>query len=153
MDTFDISKIYSFLEPEKIPVKGNEHRITKVAFDVVRLDTDKEYLWQVQADDDGNEFLVRTYELPQENLSVKADWDVISDGKKANLTISYKGVPIYRMIAAQFGATKEKDVKLLQTLMQEKLNDSSFVARFLQILPESKRAAIYNTFPKLAFLK
>jgi hypothetical protein len=116
-----------------------------------RLDDDKENLWQVQADDDGNEFLVRTYELPKEDaLQATSEWHVQTDGKKASLTVAYRGMPIHRLVAAEYGAHTPDDVKLLCDLVQAKLTNDDFAGRMLASLPELKRAALLETFPKLA---
>jgi hypothetical protein len=146
----DCSYLRTIVAPDRIPLRGNEHRITRVAFDLFKFDEDKEHLWQIQADDDGNEFLVRTYELPKEDIQVKSDWNVVEDGKKASLTIAYKGMPIHRLVTADYGAATPGDVGLLRDLFQAKLADDAFAGRFLMSLPESKRAALVAAFPKIA---
>jgi hypothetical protein len=116
-----------------------------------RLDDDKENLWQVQADDDGNEFLVRTYELPKDDgIQTTSEWHVQEDSRKASLTVAYRGMPIHRLVAAEYGAYTSDDVKLLRDLVQTKLADTDFAGRMLASMPEPKRAALLETFPKLA---
>lgn len=149
----DFSHLRAVVAPERIPLQGNEHRITRIAFDLVKLDEDRESLWQVQADDDGNEFLIRTYEIPQEDtLQTKSDWNVVSDSKKANLTISYQGIPVHRLIASEYGARTEEDVTLLCDLVKTKLSEDDFTKRMLATIPESKRTALAASFPKIASL-
>lgn len=150
----DFAQLRAVVAPDRIPLSGNEHRITRIAFDLFRLDNDKENLWQVQADDDGNEFLVRTYELPKEDaLQAKSEWSVAEDGKKASLTVSYRGMPIHRLMAADYGACTPEDVGLLRDLVQAKLADDGFASRMLATLPEPKRAALAAAFPKLAIAR
>lgn len=150
----DFASLRAVVAPDRIPLRGNEHRITRVAFDLFKLDNDKENLWQVQADDDGNEFLVRTYELPKdESIQATSDWDVVLDSRKASLTVSYRGMPIHRLVAADFGAQGQDDAALLRDLVQAKLSDGEFAARMLATLPEPKRAALQEMFPKLAVAK
>lgn len=147
----DFSRLRAAVDPDAIPLRGNEHRITRVAFDLFKLDEDKENLWQVQADDDGNEFLVRTYELPKDDsLQIKSEWSVLEDGKKASLTVAYRGMPIHRLVASDYGAHTQDEVRLLRDLVQAKLADNDFASRMLATLPESKRAALEVIFPKLA---
>jgi len=152
MGAFDLdySHLRAVVAPDRIPLRGNEHRLARVAFDLFKLDEDKEHLWQVQADDDGNEFLVRTYELPKEELQAKSDWSVVEDGKKASLTVAYRGMPVHRVVAAKYGAHTPEDVGLLRDLLQAKLTDDEFAARFLMSMPQSKRAALAALFPKFA---
>jgi hypothetical protein len=147
----DFASLCAAIAPERIPLRGNEHRIQRVAFDLFKLDNDKENLWQVQADDDGNEFLVRTYELPKdESIKAKSDWSVAEDSRKASLTLSYCGMPVHRLVAADYGAYGPDDVRLLRDLVQAKLADDGFAGRMLATLPEPKRAALAELFPKIA---
>lgn len=146
----DFSHLRAVVAPDRIPLRGNEHRIARIAFDLFRLDEDKENLWQVQADDDGNEFLVRTYELPKEELQAKSDWSVVEDGRKASLTVSYHGMPVHRIVASDYGASVPGDVVLLRDLLRARLADDRFACRFLMSLPEPKRAALAAAFPKIA---
>jgi hypothetical protein len=147
----DFAQLCAVVAPDRIPLCGNEHRITRVAFDMFRLDNDKENLWQVQADDDGNEFLVRTYELPKDDtLQAKSEWTVTEDGKKASLTVAYHGMPIHRIVVAEYGVHTPDDVRLLRDLVQDKLADPNFADSMLATLPESKRAALFVVFPKIA---
>lgn len=149
----DYSHLCAVVAPDRILLRGNEHRITRVAFDMFRLDDDRENLWQVQADDDGNEFLVRTYELPKDDgIQTTSEWHVQEDSRKASLTVSYRGMPIHRLVAAEYGANTTDEVKLLRDLVQAKLAEPEFAGRMLTSLPEPKRAALLVTFPKLAAL-
>lgn len=135
---------------KRIMVQGNEHKLTRVAFDMFRMNDNPETLWKVQSDDDGNEFLVRTYTLPEEELSVQGNWVVISDKKKANLTISYKGVPIHRIIASEYGANTSNDSDLLANVLRQKLTtDNNFAKKLLKSLPSTKLKAVANSFPEL----
>lgn len=137
----DLSEIKKIIDPDpnKIPLSGNEHRMVRVAFDVFRLkNNDPEELWQVQSSDDG-EFLVRTYTLPEDEI-VTSDWSVSEDSKKANLTISYKTIPIKRIAMSNFGITTENDSFIFQRALYNKLsNDGKFVNKMVNSLPKIKQ--------------
>jgi len=148
--SLDYSQVNSVVNPSKMPLRGNEYRIERVAFDLFKVDDDKESLWQVQADDDGNEFLVRTYDLPNKEASLKSNWNVIEDSKKENLTITYSGIPIRRVVASECGACSPSDTRLLREMLQERLTDPEFASKMLSSLSELKRAALFSLFPKLA---
>ena len=141
----DLSDVYKVVNPDnsRIPVKGNEHRIVRVAFDLFRVrDERSEDLWQVQADDDGNEYLVRTYSLPEEDdkLLVSSDWEVQEDSKQANLTVSYKGCPIERVATKDFGANTPQESYILKNALMKKLaTDKEFVNKFVSSLSIVKR--------------
>ncbi len=147
----DFSYIHNIITPsERIPVNGNEYRMTKVAFDMFRLDNEPETLWKVQSDDDGNEFLVRTYTLPENELSVKSSWSVAMDNKKANLTIFYKDVPIKRLAASTYGMKTAEESEFLASVVRKKLaTDINFGKKLLKTLPKIKLQAIASSFPEL----
>lgn len=167
MDRFEFD--YAGLEkaivpdPNRLPLEGNKHRLMRVAFDLFRLKGDSaEDLWQIQADDDGNEFLVRTYSLPEEEpkqVAAASDWRVAADVKNASLTVFYRNNPIHKLAASDFPViayftNKEADVELLRRTVQEKLStDEGFVAKFISSIPEEKRrllstAGILDIFRK-----
>lgn len=136
----DFTNIAEMFNPDKIPLRGNEHRITRVAFDLFRVDGDEvNDLWQVQADDDG-EFLVRTYSLPnEEEVTKNSDWSVLIDKKCANLTILFKGVPITRTASKDYGVENKSDGKMLQGIIFRKLSaDGQFASKVLDSLSENK---------------
>ena len=149
----DFSHLRKAVQPDqgRVPVKGNEHRLTRVAFDLFHMDNDAESLWQVQADDDGNEFLVRTYDVDQpDDIQSQSEWSVDSDKKQANLTISYRGVPIHRLAVADFGAATPAETRSLQKLVLSKLAaDEEFVGNLIESLPATKREALAVSFPEL----
>jgi len=139
----DFTKIAKMLDSNRIPLKGNEHRLVKVAFDMFRIDGDEsDDLWQLQADDDGNEFLVRTYSLDEDKVEA-SNWSVMADKKYANLTISFNNVPLIRLASKDFGAETPYDGKSLQGVVYKKLSsDGKFALKLLSELPSEKFVAI-----------
>jgi hypothetical protein len=147
LDLSDVEKII-YPDKNKIPFQENKDRFTRVAFDLFRLrGDDKEDLWQVQADDDGNEFLVRTYSLPEDEAQTKeSDWSVISDKKCANLNIFYKDIPIQKVVTKDFSISSANDVEILRKSIIDKLaNDKSFVINLLISLPLEKYNSLKST--------
>lgn len=140
----DLAKVADMLDPNKIPMKGNESKLIRVAFDLFRVDGDEaDDLWQLQADDDGNEFLVRTYSLPEEKVAEASVWSVLADKKYANLTVSFNGVPLTRLASKDYGAENPHDGKSLQGVVFRKLSsDGEFVFKLLADLPREKRMAL-----------
>lgn len=132
-------------DPNRIPVKGNEHRLIRVAFDVFKLQDNKEDLWVIQSNDDGEEYLVRTYSTDDDGDQqiAESDWEVVMDKAAANLTVFYKTAPIHRVAARNFGANTIEDALALRDALQDKLtNDVSFVTKLAQELPRAKREAL-----------
>jgi hypothetical protein len=123
---------------ERLPVKGNENRMVRVAFDLFRLDgSNREDLWVVQADDDGNEFLVRTYDLPEEEeFSKNASWEAHLDKKCANLTLAFEGTPVKRFALAQFGVKSTEDASIFKSAVLNKVAmDGDFANLLLKDFP------------------
>jgi hypothetical protein len=146
MDKFelDLSIVQNTIDkdPGRIAVRGNEHRMVRVAFDLFRLKGDEsDDLWQVQADDDGQEFLVRTYSLPEdEKMLTASDWSVLEDTKFANLTVLYKGVPIQRIDAESMGAKSDAEVAMLKGAFLRRLaSDVQFEFSFFHSLSSIKQ--------------
>jgi len=142
----DFTDIARMLDPDRLPLKGNEHKLVRVAFDMFRLDGDEaDDLWQVQADDDGNEFLVRTYALDGEDNKVAeaSDWSVLADKKYANLTVSFKDMPLTRIASKDFGAENPRDGKSLQGIIFKKLSSNgAFALKLIGSLPQEKISAL-----------
>lgn len=128
-------------EFNKVPLKGNEHRLIRVAFDLFRFkDGNPEELWQVQSSDDG-EFLVRTYALPEEEeKKIAASWSVELDKKEENLTIAYQNIPILRLAAKNYGLEDSNDVRLFQRTIYTKINtDNEFANELIATLSVEKQ--------------
>lgn len=146
MKSFDIDPAVLakllYQDDTRIPVKGNEQRLIRVAFDLFKLRGDvKEDLWAIQADDDGNEFLVKTYTEPVEE-PVKTAWTVSVD-KHANFTVAYKNVPISKIATQGMKIETSKDVETLRQIIQTKLAaDKNFFNKYVKGLPEIKRALL-----------
>lgn len=137
----DLTEIHNMFheDPNRIPVIGNEQRLVRVAFDLFRLKGDvKEDLWQVQADDDGKEYLVRMYSIPEEE-EVKSNWNILEDSKQANLTVAYNKTPIYRISCSEYGI-EPSDISIFSRAILKKLaTDKNFEIVFFNKLPASKQ--------------
>ena len=143
LDFNDVAKVV-YPDKNKIPVKGNENRMVRVAFDLFRLrDNPPEDLWQVQSDDDGAEFLVRTFSLPEDEITVKSSWSIIADNKQENLTIAYKNIPISKIACSQYDARTPKDIEILKKTLFISLSvDNKFVNKYFNSLPKIKKEAL-----------
>lgn len=124
----------------RIPVRGNEERMIRIAFDLFRLDGgNRDDLWQVQADDDGNQFLVRTYDLPddEDKIQVSASWEVLMDKKYANFTIAYDGIPLKRLASKDYNIKNKQDAEIFRGIVLNKLaTDKDFVELIKSHLPQ-----------------
>lgn len=130
-------------DPNKIPYLENKDRFVRVAFDLFKMRDGGEELWQVQADDDGNEFLVKTYNEPEEQVVEASDWKLMLDKTASNITVAYKDIPIHRIATADYGAESVDDAHILKNAMRDKLaTDASFVEKFVRELPFAKQKVL-----------
>lgn len=137
MNFSEISKLINF-DKNKIPIKGNKDKMVHVAFDLFRSRDNPEELWQVQSSDDGD-FLVRTYLLPEEKECKGSNWSVEEDKKCANLTVSYKNIPIKRIETKKYNVKTANDSFLLKrTILKKLASDKKFVITFVKDLPCEK---------------
>lgn len=151
MEKFELD--FNFLgkavDPDKsrIPLKGNEDRIVKVALDMVRFkDGGPEELWQIQSNDDG-EFLVRTFDVSEEEVIKSSNWKVLLDKKEENITIAYQNVPIKRIACADYSINNIKEALLLRDTIYDRLNnDNKFVKHLINSVSTEKQAYLVEMF-------
>lgn len=131
----------SVVPDSRVPLKGNEHRLVRVAFDLYRFkEGNVEELWQVQSSDDG-EFLVRTYDLSdEEEKKAEYKWMVELDKKGENLTIAYRNIPLYKIAVQKYGIKTAAEVQTFQRAIYSKLNtDEDFTYGFVNKLSSEKQ--------------
>lgn len=129
-----------------------QHKIRKVAFDVVRFidGSDIEGLWRVDRTDQG-ECIVALYDEGglEKNASLNSNWKVLLS-KQNDLHVFYKNEPIVRLAAQDLGVP-EDEVNLIPSYLPEKLaNNSKLVRGLLNQLSESERQELYKKYPELA---
>lgn len=132
-----------------------EHKIRKVAFDIVRFidGSDIEGLWKVEKTPQG-ECILALYDEDSmsKTASLKGGWAAVLSGQN-DVNILYKNEPILRLASQdlnQLGIPKE-EVGLLPTYLPEALaNNKRLVIGLLSQLPESERKELYTKYPELA---
>lgn len=156
MDTLDWSNLSNQIDKkaEKIPYEQNKKLFTKVAFDVFQLNNSPtESLWTLEADENGEQFLVAMYDDAAPSLVSESGWSALPDKKAENITLFYKNTPIRRFASSEYGFTA-KDVGVFQsTLVQKLASDSEFRQKFLKLIEAQDpdlRAQILIKFPELA---
>lgn len=128
------------------PVKGNEDKMIRVAFDFFKLrDDDPETLWQVQKADDGQEYLMRTFSDDESNekLKTESNWDVQLNKEATNLTIYKSEVPVHRMDLGKMNIERG-DSEGFRAFVLGKLRreDSEFLQKLAMEMPLTKISAL-----------
>lgn len=153
--SIDYSSLENSLDKSKQKVyklADVQHKIRKVAFDVVRFidGTDIEGLWKVDKTSQG-EYILALYD--EDNLektaSSKTDWKVLLS-KQNDLHVFYKNDPIIRLASHDLGVPEE-ELNLVPSYLPEKLaNNSRLVRGLLNQLTDSERQELYKKYPELA---
>jgi hypothetical protein len=157
MSKFSID--YEFLDKktsEKKQYKFSEvqHRIEKVAFDIVRFkDGDKDQLWQVQTDSDGD-FIIALYSDESDTKKIakiasKVDWSVALNRNSTELNLFYKSEPIAKVSSAKLDIPAS-ELKLVAEYLPIKLSeDKNLVKMLLSDLSADQKKEILNKYPEL----
>jgi len=132
-----------------------QHKIKKVAFDVVKFDSASniEGLWQVEKGVDGD-YIVAMYDeeaAPAIKTASKTetDWSVLADKSGANLSLFYKGTPVTRLATAALGIPAS-DSELVQSYLPSKLaTNNKLVEGLLQEISVSERKELLSKHPEL----
>lgn len=154
--SIDYSNLENRLEKSKQKVyklSDVQHKIRKVAFDVVRFidGSDIEGLWKVDKTPDG-ECIVALYDDDnhlEKTASEHSNWKVLLS-KQNDLHVFYKNDPIVRLASEDLGIP-EDEINLVPTYLPEKLaNNSRLVRGLLNQLSDVERKELYKKYPELA---
>lgn len=132
-----------------------QHRIEKVAFDVVRFvdDDDSTRLWQVQDTPDGP-VIVAMYghegaaepAISVELKSESTEWKAVPD-KQAGVHIFHKGEAIVRLAAADFGIPETEIGTLCRWLPKKLATDEELRGMVFKMAQPAMQAKTYTGQP------
>jgi len=152
MNDLDYDKIDSTLNGKKyIKYADVQHRIQKVAFDVVRFTDNSggfDKLWIVK-EENGEKVLVAMYD-EEEPITAKASipWAAHADSF-GNVNVFYKGEPITKFAVTKLGLKKEDAGTVCSTLPAKLAGDKSYVGSMLSMLNYDERTDVYSKYPEL----
>lgn len=137
----------SIASMDSIPF-SSDLNIRKVAFDVFRVENDPyKGLWALR-EVNGGKHLVRMSD-PQFHKESSGDWSAISDYDDANVTLSYKNVPIARFSSEEYGFRSSNISNFKTALLNRAKEDSEFLQLVFKEQPQPKLEAIASAFPEL----
>lgn len=133
-----------------------QHRIQKVAFDVVRfVDSDRiDDLWQIHRDGEDEYILAMYDDSDADNLSKKtaapvSKWKAIADHGGEAINIFFKDSPITRIALASMEIPMS-DASLICRYLPIKLaNDDEFRANFIANLTNTERGMLLEEDPSI----
>ncbi len=127
-----------------------EHRLVKVAFDIVKFrDDDTSNLWQIQSADDG-EYIIALYNEGVENVKSASSWDVVLNKVSSDLNFYYKGEPVFKMASRNLGIPLEEMSTVEKYLPKKLASDKNLVNVLLKQLSESAKKELLRKYPELA---
>jgi hypothetical protein len=123
--------------PKVYKLADVEHRIEKVAFDIVRFrdNDDTQQLWRIEDRDDGP-VIVALYDengglAEDKPLKSESEWDTIVDKKTASIHLYRNEEPVMTVTAAQLRVPVE-ELDSMARWLPEKLADKQFVNQFVR---------------------
>lgn len=143
---FDLN--YSDLEKlgkKTYRLKDIEHKIVRVAFDIVRLQGEPiDELWEIQSADDGD-YIVARYNTEDETAPIKqasarSPWEAVA--KEGEVHLFYKG--------ASFTKFAHVDAEYVVNFLPTKLsNDQHFVEALFSALSPERQTEVKKLYPEL----
>lgn len=139
-------------KPKVFKYENVKHRLTKVAFDVVRFvdGDDVSGLWQVNQTDDG-EYIVAQYNdyVDQEVDKTASNWSAYPDKGGDNIHLFYKNDPVTKIATTSIGISKSEAL-MVADILPEKLDTNKILAEgLLMELSHDSRAQLLDNHPEL----
>lgn len=152
--TVDFDRVaHSVLPKRAYRLADVEHRIERVAYDLVRFrdNEDTDQLWKVQEGTDGPVIVALYGEdgnlVTESNTQPKNDWEAVPD-KKA-MHIYYKGEPLVSLGSDDIGIPSDEFNLVRRWLPAKLASDESLQIELLGKAPAPVRALIAKRFPEL----
>jgi len=144
----DYNALYSNLYNKRYRLKDVEHRLEKVAFDVVRFkDSDESArLWQVQSCDDGD-YIVALYD-DDENVK-QSSWQVAINDDLKKVSFAYKKEHIITLASDKLGIDKNELSSLPRYLPKSLETNKKLVTALLNNLSSEAKKEILTKYPEL----
>lgn len=141
--SIDYQSLSNVVEKNSYKLADVNHRLEKVAFDLVRFkDGNPDELWQIQSADDG-EYIVAKYSDEVEKKA-SSPWEVVINKNSSEINIFYKNHPITKIASA------EVDLSSVKRFLPEKLaSDKNFSKALIASLDTDTQKKIVKLFPEL----
>jgi hypothetical protein len=150
-EKIDYRALSNIVNPSRISYDENKHKFVRLAFDVF-CPTDSnniESLWILEDGEDGKQYLAATYAEDNQKEAV-GNWNTLSNKEASLVVLYYKGFPIHKFAAAEFGFNKS-DIQVFQTALVNKINsDLTFAQKVIEAQPKEKQDLLIEQFPELA---
>jgi len=151
--TVDFDRLAERVVPQQTHrLRDVEHRIERVAYDLVRFreNEDTDQLWKIEDGGDGP-VIVALYgddgSLLKTESSTKKVWEVIPD--KTAMHFYYKGEPLVSLSSEQLGIPEDEFNIAGRWIPQKLASDERFQTLLLNTVSRTSRVHIAQRFPEL----
>jgi hypothetical protein len=130
------AKMNPVAEQVRYSFSDHGHLFTKKAFDVYEKDGEGS-LWELREAEDGSKHLFALYG-DDEQIKSASVWMAQADKAGKNVTLSFRGNPIYRFASDRFSFTPEDAPKFAGYIAGQASN-ADFIANLVADMPEARR--------------
>lgn len=162
--SLDYSNLEKSLESEKnktYKLSDVNHRLEKVAFDVVRFmdGDDVKSLWKIEKNDDG-EYIVANYQSDEANVKLADndlskvasnhnDWKVLINKSASEIQVFYKTNPVAKLSSHILGIPNE-ELNLVSNYLPKKLSeDKNLAKKIIKLASAEYQQELLNKYPEL----
>lgn len=103
----------------------NSNKFAQVGINIFRDQANS--IWQIQKGEDGQDYIVRGGVDESKISEASNEWEAITDSAKANITLSFRKMPICKFAATEFGLTSEDLIEDFRQYLLENVKEASFV--------------------------
>jgi hypothetical protein len=149
--SIDYSNLENKIIKKAFKLKDVQHRIEKVAFDVVKFKDGDEAsaLWQVQSADDGDYIIALYQDDLDEKEASSNPWEVSVNKLAGEIYVYYKGSPLTKFASSKIGIPTSELDKVEKYLPEKLAENKKLVNLLLNELSESAKKEALSKYPEL----
>ena len=130
---------------KSFPYKQVQHKLKKVAFDVVKFNDDAiDGLWKIEKSPDG-EIIVALYDASFHKEAATNDWQIAADYSKNELSFIYKNEPIAKISMLDIGI-EPKNIDNILSWLPNRISKNSNLRKYILKFANFE---LSNKFPEL----
>ncbi len=162
VDYSQLEKSFEKSDKKVYKLADVQHRLVKVAFDVVRFmdGDDVKSLWKIENTADG-EYIIANYDAAidlqkssaelNKSASLKCDdWKVLVNERLAEVQLFYKSDPIAKLAASELGIPAN-ELELLKSYLPQKLSENKMLAKsILKYASSERQQELFDKYPELS---
>lgn len=148
--TVNYDALHAQFNKRKFKLADVQHKIKKVAFDIVRFkdDDNSANLWQIQSADDGD-YIVALYDEEQVKTASHKVWAVDIDNLSGNLDIFYKNDHLISIACNKLGIPSSELDEVKSYLPSKLASNKKLVSCLIREMKDSAQKEVAKKYPEL----